>query len=110
MAYINGVIQRLTDNEIKTLEAVGFKRWTKGDFDRLYIDPIKIGLMVDRYRTGNIAYAEWQGEKISNNRAKELINTKVFIDVTDGEVVSKWPMLEEAALKLAELSIVREEA
>ena len=100
---------KITDEQIKSLEGAGFKRWTKGGFDRLYINADKIGLDVDYYKTGNICYATWKGEKISNARAGEMIyRTKVFIDVTTGEIVASgiWQdKLSEAAYEHAEKAI-----
>ena len=37
----------LRDDEIERLEDMGFRRWTKGDMDRLYIDADKLGLECD---------------------------------------------------------------
>lgn len=110
MAYINGQVQKLTESEIKTLESVGFKRWTKGRLDRLYINPAQLGLETDRYKTGNISHVTWKGEKVSNSLGAKLAQAKTYIDVVDGEVSSDSDMLERAALELAELSLVREEA
>lgn len=78
----------MTEKMVKALEAKGFKRWTKGDYDRLYANPADFGLEVERYKSGNISYAEVNGEKISNSEASKILTyTKVYIDVTTGELV-----------------------
>lgn len=81
---------RMTNEMIARYEARGFKRWTlesKG-YDRLYVDATAVGLYVERYKTGNICYAEWQGEKISNGLAREMLNGKIYVDVNTGELVT----------------------
>lgn len=75
----------MTDKMIEKFESAGFKRWTKYDKDRLYIDAEGLGLSYNRYNTGNIAYAEWQGEKISNSHAREMMSCKMYVDVATGE-------------------------
>lgn len=71
---------------IEALEAEGFKRWTKGNHDRLYISAKDLGLNCTYYKTGNIASAEWDGEKISNRQASILMNSKTYIDLNDNTI------------------------
>lgn len=105
------MISRLTDK--------GARRWTKGEHDRLYIDSAILGLEIDRYKSGNISYAEFKGEKISNSRAAELDAVKVWIDLATGEIctkggrVSACATMREAAEELieaVEAEIAAEEA
>lgn len=67
----------------------GARRWTKYGKDRLYITEQLIGLEVDRYKSGNISYAELNGEKISNSHAAQLVEaiSRAYIDCTNGSVV-----------------------
>jgi len=76
----------LNDKMIEKLEAKGFKRWTKGTMDRLYVNADKIGLDVDYYKTGNVSSAWLNGEKISNSEARAIMGGKYYVDVTTGEV------------------------
>lgn len=76
---------KLTDKQIEALEANGFNRWTKGNYDRLYFNMETI-LDVDRYKTGNISYAKLNGEEISHRWAGELLAAKVWIEVSDGSL------------------------
>lgn len=76
----------MTAEMIQMHENAGFKRWTKGSFDRLYIDAATLGLCVDMYKTGNISSATFKGKKISNSLAKEILASKVFVDVTSGKL------------------------
>ena len=59
------------------LETIGNK-WihpTTGEVRYYVNDAWKYGgLSVERYNTGNICYAELDGEEISNSKAKKLIN------------------------------------
>lgn len=66
---------------IEALEAKGFKRWQKGNFDRLYINAGALGLVCSYYRTGNISDAEFCGSQISNCEARRMKASKTFIDV-----------------------------
>lgn len=76
---------KLTDKQIEALEANGFNRWTKGNYDRLYFDTKTI-LDVDHYKTGNISHAKLNGEEISHRWAGELLAAKVWIEVSDGSL------------------------
>lgn len=92
----------LTDIEIKRLEELGFKRWKKHDKDRLYISSYNLGLKTERYKTGNISYASFKGEKISNSDGRRYIIAKTYIDVQTGRVYSTYDTLKDAAIELME--------
>ena len=93
----------LDEKRIAELIEKGFNRWTKGNLDRLYINAAQLGLVCSYYKTGNISGAEFCGESISNSQARRYKAAKTFIDIKTGRVYSDYPMLEEAARKLAEL-------
>lgn len=65
------------------IEAIGGKRWSKRDNTlRVYLDekiwaPL-VGLEVDHYKSGNISYAQLNGQKISNRKAGMLLGIKVY--------------------------------
>lgn len=45
------------------------------------------GASIDRYKSGNVCYAEYDGRKISNACAyRNLVNAKVWVGVEDGAV------------------------
>lgn len=94
----------LNEKMIAALEAKGFNRWTKettkGTMDRLYIDATKLGLELDYYKTGNIKWAAFNGETISNSRGYGYKNAKTYIDVATGKVYSDKADLKEAAQAL----------
>ena len=85
---------------IEAMEAKGFKRWTKGNFDRMYINANALGLECDFYKSGNISYAEWKGEKISNSYASRLSAAKTYFDLKDGKLHGTNEMLLDAAAEL----------
>lgn len=85
---------------IQELEAMGFKRWTKGNMDRMYINATDLGLACEYYKTGNISYAEFQGHEISHSRAYSLKASKTYIDLTTNTLVSNDQWLMEAAAAL----------
>ena len=76
----------LNEKTIKNLEKVGFKRWTKGNFDRLYINPCDFGLSVSHYKSGNISSATFNHDYISNSLAKDIIDGKYFVDVVTEKI------------------------
>ena len=91
----------LTEERIAELTRKGFNRWTKGNLDRLYINASQLGLVCEYYNTGNIKYAEFQGETISNCQARRMKASKTFIDIKTGKVYSDNYTLEMATRALA---------
>lgn len=78
---------KMTETTIKKLEAKGFKRWTKGEHDRLYANVENFGLELHYYKSGYVSGAILNGEKISNSYGAEIKrNTSIYIDVNDGEL------------------------
>lgn len=87
---------------VEKLEKMGLKRWQKAGYDRLYVNAKAVGLTVEHYNTGNVCYAEWKGEKISNGRARRMMAAKVYIDVETMTVHGEDYMLVEAAREMLE--------
>lgn len=78
---------KMTETMIKKLEAKGFKRWTKGEHDRLYANVENFGLELHHYNSGNISGATLNGEKISNSYGAEIKrNTSIYLNVNDGKL------------------------
>ena len=94
-------IRRLSEERIAELEEKGFKRWTKGNMDRLYINAAQLGLDCDYYKTGNISGAEFQGERISNCEARRMKAAKTYIDINTGKARSDNYTLLKAVKALA---------
>jgi len=94
----------MTNEKIRELEGMGFKRWQKGELDRLYINADQLGLECKYYKTGNIKSALFDGDEISNSEAYRMKAAKTYIDVVTGEVFSTNKMLKKAAMVLAGLS------
>ena len=69
--------------------------WEKGGHRRLYLDSVKvaeaIGLEYFCYNTGNISYAEYNGEKISNSRVNEILLSWVnaYFDLNTGKLYGR---------------------
>ena len=87
---------------ITALEERGFKRWTKGDKDRMYIDAEKLGLKVQKYGSGAVKHAEWDGEKISNRAGASMLHAKTYLDLTDMSIHSDDSDLFAAAEAIIE--------
>lgn len=97
---------KLDDNTIASLEKDGWSRWTKGNFDRLYFNADKNGVLdCDYYKSGNISSATWNGEGISNSQANRIKAVKCYMNVADGKITCTYygadaeeaDMLKEAA-------------
>lgn len=86
----------MTNEMIKKLEEMGFKRWQKGSYDRLYINAGQIGLTCTYYNTGNISSAEFNGDSISNCEARRMKAAKTYIDLNTDRVHSDNTTLKEA--------------
>lgn len=91
-------------DRIAELEALGFKRWTKGGHDRMYINATDLGLEVKFRRTGSIEEATFRGEHISNRYAGKYYGAKTYIDLKTNKVYSAYDELAEAAAKIAKIA------
>lgn len=104
---------KLNEEQIAKLENDGWARWTKGNFDRLYFNPDKNGILdVDYHNSGSISSATWNGEGISNSEASRIKHMKCWVDVEDAKVQVKFysdddgaEMLQKAAKKSLDKAI-----
>lgn len=96
----------LTEKQIAKLESKGFKRWTKGDYDRLYINAYNIHGIDTNWKKNGKKTLSINGEELSYTKSAELSYMKIYIDVKTGEVVADWDNVK--ALVEAELSEVIE--
>ena len=88
----------LDEMVIDALIGVGFKRWTRAKEDRLYINPCDIGLDVYyepydpyngvAYRNRNIKSAKMCGNDIPPSLARDIMESKTYIDCVTGVVHS----------------------
>lgn len=92
------VVERIAD-----FEKMGFNRWTKGNFDRLYINADRLGLDCDYYKSGNICGATFEDEHISNSEARRMKSAKTYIDIKTGRLYSDNNTLLMAAQRLTGL-------
>ena len=93
-----------TEKFIAALEERGFKHWTKGGKDRMYIDAEKLGLKVQKYGSGAVKHAEWDGEKISNREGDALLHAKTYLDLQTMKVESeKWALKDAAEAVIEEV-------
>lgn len=109
----------MDERDIAKLLAAGGKRWSKGGKDRIYFDAKTLGLEVERYGTGSVRSAEWQGESISNADARRLLGSKVYVDCADGslhvdtdfyDTYNEQMRLENVAAKFVEDALKADEA
>ena len=90
---------------IDELVELGFNRWQKGNFDRLYINASTLGLTCRYYNSGNIADAYFDGERVSNCEARRMKAAKTYLDVKTGRLYSDNSTLKRAAAKLARIEL-----
>nr|DAK48516.1 MAG TPA: hypothetical protein [Caudoviricetes sp.] len=93
----------MTNERIEKAIEDGARRWTKEGYDRLYVSPELLGFSYNRYHTGNISCAYWDGERISNAEGGRILDTKVYYDLTTDRVSVKGPTYyhREALLEAA---------
>ena len=105
---------KLNEEQITKLEKDGWARWTKGNFDRMYFNADKNGILdIDYHKSGSISSAAWNGEGISNADARCFKGMKCWIDVDNAKVQVKFygshkdlkAMLEDAAKKSLDKAI-----
>lgn len=90
----------MTEERIEELTKKGFKRWTKGNMDRLYINAAQLGLNCEYYKSGNISSAEFRGDRVSNSEARRMKWAKTYVDIKTGKVYSDNDSLKAAAEEL----------
>ncbi|MFJ7418009.1 hypothetical protein ACIQXD_05270 [Streptomyces uncialis] len=79
---------------VETMTAIGGNRWQKNGMDRVYLNHTDeyLPIEVERYNTGNIRWAAWNGERISNAQASNLLCTveKVWFDTATGKLHGRY--------------------
>ena len=102
--YIGDIKQGdMTMELITRLVEAGGKEWTGGTNHRVYFKPQHIlGLEVECYKTGSLRNVTLNGERISNSKAGRIINAKLYVNVSTGEVVTD---LEPEYAKMARIAI-----
>lgn len=83
-------------DKIRFLTGMGFKRWQKGRFDRLYINAEDLGLELERLGPG-VTAATLCGEDIEPSEALKLREAKTYIDLTTGKAFSEDYRLQQLA-------------
>lgn len=95
-------------NVINALAKDGWKRWTKGDYDRLYFNLNHTDHMeVTYHKSGWVASAKLDGEEISNSQASRIMGVKCWIDVETGKLYIRYGRddAQETVKKYAEKSL-----
>jgi hypothetical protein len=80
------------ENVKQKLIELGGNYWNRYGKKRIYFDRLDLarftGLEFDTYKSGNVASATLDGEKISNAKARNLLrklDSQFFFDLDDGE-------------------------
>ena len=71
-------------DRIEELEAMGFRRWQKGNMDRLYLNYENAGVEIGFYKTGNVSWVHIDGDSVSNAEGRRIMASKTYIDVNTG--------------------------
>lgn len=96
-----GEFGKITESAIEKLIAMGANRWTKYGKDRLYLrragDKL-MGLKCSYYKSGNVSYAELNGEEISHAEAHRIggAYADAYIDLATGSICDTHGRYAEA--------------
>ena len=80
--------------EARLIQAGG-RRWTKAGHNRIYFNNLAelYGMQFDTYNTGNICWATVDGERISNNSARQILSmlsaARVWYDCNTGRIEAR---------------------
>lgn len=92
----------LSDFHLRKLNEYGFRRWTKDDMDRMYIDATDLGLTISFEKNGEIRWATFQGRDVGQRIARRMNDAKTFLDLHTMTVYSPFPDLaRQAAWRVA---------
>lgn len=76
----------MTNEKIRALENKGFKRWTKGDKDRLYIKAWNLPNVKTIWKKNGKKCVEINGEELSYTKSSEVNYTSIYIDLADDSI------------------------
>ena len=88
----------MTEEMIKNLiEKKGFKRWIKGDKDRLYIKAYELPFVKTNWKKNGKKTLSLFGEELSYTKSSQLDHAQFYIDVKTGEAVTsiEWAKTKE---------------
>ncbi|WP_458089462.1 hypothetical protein [Streptomyces malaysiensis] len=92
---------------VDTMTAIGGNRWQKNGMDRVYLNDWDryLPLEIDRYKSGNISWAAWEGETIANRQAGLILGSidKVWFDAADGKLHCRYGYSESRIASREEL-------
>lgn len=77
---------KFNEKQIEALENKGFKRWTKGDKDRLYIKAWNLPNVKTIWKKNGKKCVEINGEELSYTKSSEVNYTSIYIDLADDSI------------------------
>lgn len=77
---------KLSEKQIEALEKWGFRRWTKGDKDRLYIRTKQLPNVRTIWKENGKICLEINGEELSYTKSSEVNYASIYIDLADGSI------------------------
>jgi hypothetical protein len=90
--------ERTVELTVENLVAVGGREWKRGDKHRVYFNNLIdfLPLEVERYKSGSISWAAWEGEEISNRQALLILDSVygVYYDVNEEKFVGRYGIRE----------------
>lgn len=81
----------MTNERIEKAIEAGARRWTRGEYDRLYVAPELLGLECEYYKTGNVHHAYWRGGEMSNCDARRVLAASIWYDLKTDKIYMKNP-------------------
>lgn len=104
MAWAETRRHETKDEMIERLEGLGFRRWTKYGKDRMYVDSELLGFECEYYKTGNMKWASFKGESISNRAGLDYRCAKTYLDLNTMKFHSDMEDLLAEAKALAKIA------
>lgn len=81
--------KRTVQLTVENLVAVGGREWKRGNRHRVYFNNLIdfLPLEIERYKSGNISWAAWEGKEIANRQALLILQSVdgVYYDVATGK-------------------------
>jgi hypothetical protein len=98
------MVKETKEEMIQRLEGLGFKRWTKGNMDRMYVNATMLGFTYDTNRYGKLQRSYFNGEEVGNCEGRKYLAAKTYLDLNTMEMISDRGDLRQAALELAKIA------
>lgn len=99
--------ERTVQLTVENLVAVGGREWKRGNRHRVYFNNLIdfLPLEVERYKSGSISWAAWEGEEIANRQALLILQSVdgVYYDVVEEKFYGRYGLRESRIVSKEEV-------